>query len=182
MASINDVFTELTQVNSNLGLIHADGIAETNAINQVKASVDHLDSDVKAGFTATINALGVIAQVEVESAKLLYHLTQQADAMICALEHIAKNTCGIWNEAVLQTTIEARIRDDADVLRSIQEFAHPDATLEMTRLAALKADVERCCPPPKPQLPCDYRPCPSVRTAEPPNLPKPGDNTNPKIG
>ena len=27
MASINDVFNELTAVNANLGLIHADGIA-----------------------------------------------------------------------------------------------------------------------------------------------------------
>lgn len=181
MASINDVFNELTQVNSNLGLIHADGIAETNAINQVRVSVDQTDTDVKAGFAATVHALGVIAQVEIESAKLLFHLTQQANAMICALEHIAQNTCGIWNESVQQTGLLTRLRDDADALRSIEEHAHPEAVLEMTRLAALRAEVERCCPPPKPPLPCDYKPCAPVRPIEFPNLPKPGDN-NPRIG
>jgi hypothetical protein len=172
MASINDVFNQLTQVNSNLGLIHNDGLAETSAINQVKASVDQLDNDVKAGFAATVNALSTIAQVEIETAKLLFHLTQQADTMICTLEHIAQNTCGIWNEAVKQTALQTRMRDDADVLRSVAEFAHADATLEMNRLADLKAQVERCCPPPKQQLPCDYRACPAPRPAEPPKLPR----------
>ena len=57
MASINDVFNELQAVNNTLGQIHADGIAETNATNQVKASVDTVDADVKAGFAATVNGL-----------------------------------------------------------------------------------------------------------------------------
>ena len=135
MASINDVFNELQAVNNTLGQIHADGIAETNATNQVKASVDTVDADVKAGFAATVNGLNTIAKIDIEAVKLLFHLTQQADTMICALEHISKNTCEIFTQVTIQTQLQTRLRDDADALRDIAESAHPEAALERQRLA-----------------------------------------------
>lgn len=172
MASINDVFNELQAVNTTLGQIQADGIAEINATNQVKASVDTLDADVKAGFAATANALNTIAQIDIEAVKLLFHLTEQADTMICALEHISKNTCGILTQVTIQTGLQTRLRDDADALRDIAESAYPEAALERERLAALRAEVERCCPPEKPEPACTYEPCSKPKRVEMPKLPE----------
>jgi hypothetical protein len=174
MASINDVFNQLVAVNATLGQIQAGTLAETNATNQVKASVDSVDGDVKAGFAATINALNTIAQIDIEAVKLLFHLTQQTDTMICALEHISQNTCGILTQVTFQTQLQTRIRDDNDALRDIAEGAYPAGTLERDRLAALREQIERCCPPDKPLPACSYVPCPRPQPVETPNLPKVG--------
>lgn len=171
MASINDVFNQLVNVNGTLGQIHADGIAETNATNQVRTSVDNVDNDVKAGFASTLHALGIIALIDIEAVKLLFHLTQQADTMICALEHISQNTCGILTQTTIQTGLQKQLREDVAVLREIAESAYPDAALEHTRLAALRAEVERCCPPEPPKPACTYEPCVRPRQVEPPKLP-----------
>jgi hypothetical protein len=173
MASINDVFNQLVAVNGSLGQIHADGIAETNATNLVKTSVDTVDNDVKAGFAATLNALNLLAQIDIETVKLLFHLTQQADTMICALEHISQNTCGILNQVTIQTQLQTQIRDDVDVVRDVAEAAYPAAALNRQRLAELRAQIERCCPPEPQKPPCTYEPCSKPRGAEMPDLPKP---------
>jgi hypothetical protein len=175
MASINDVFNQLVAVNGTLGQIQVATVAETNATTQVKASVDTLDADVKAGFAAMVNALNTIAQIDIETVKLLFHLTQQADTMICALEHISKNTCETLTQVTIQTELQTRLRDDADALRDIAEFAYPQAALERQRLAELRAEIERCCPPEKPTPACIYEPCPGPVRVGMPNLPKIGD-------
>jgi hypothetical protein len=172
MASVSDVFDQLVTVNTTLGQIHADGIAQTNATTQVKGSVDNLDNDVRAGFAATVNALHTIALIDVEAVKLLFHLTQQADTMICALEHISQNTCGILTQATIQTGLQTQLRNDADELREIAESAYPEAALARERLAALRAEVERCCPPDKPKPACTYEPCAHPRPVEQPHLPR----------
>lgn len=171
MASINDVFNELQAVNTTLGQIHADGVAEINATNQVQASVDTLDADVKAGFAATVNALNTIAQINIEAVKLIFHQTQQSDTMICALEQISKNTCEILTQVTIQTELQTRLRDDVDALRYIAESAHPEAALERKRLAELQAEIERCCPPDPPAPACKYEPCDRPEPAEEPELP-----------
>jgi hypothetical protein len=172
MASINDVFNQLQAVNGQLAQIDADVTAGTNATNQVKLGVDTLDGDVKAGFAATVNALNAIAQIDIEAVKLLFHLTQQADTMICALENISRNTCGILTQVTLQTQLETRIRDDVSALRDIAESANPGAALERQRLAALRAEIERCCPPPKTEPACVYEPCERPRPVRMPDLPR----------
>src|SRR5260221_6555991 len=172
MASINDVFNQLTTVNTSLGQIHADEIAETNTTTQVKARVDNLDNDVKRGFAATVNALNTIAAIDIEAVKLLFHLTKQADTMICALEHISQNTCGILTQAVIQTRLQTSLRDDVDELREIAESVYPEAALVRERLAALRTEVERCCPPAEHKPACSYEPCPHPRSVDQPHLPQ----------
>lgn len=172
MASINDVFNQLQEVNGTLTQIDTDVTAGTNATNQVKASVDTLDGDAKAGFAAVVDALHTIAQIDIEAVKLLFQLTQQADTMICALEHISRNTCGILAEVTHQAELQTRLRADADALRDIAESAYPAATLERSRLAALRAEIERCCPPPEPEPACVYEPCERPRPVEKPDLPQ----------
>ena len=173
MASINDVYNQLVTVNAKLAQIGSDVTAGTTATNAVNTSVNQLDTDVKAGFSATVNALNTIAQIDLESVKLLYHLTQQADTMICALEHISQNTCGILTQATLQTQLQTTLRDDADALRDIALSAYPAAGLERERFAALRAEIQKCCPPEEPPPACTYQPCPAPRPAPPPKLPTP---------
>jgi hypothetical protein len=180
VASINDVFNQLQAVNTNLGLIHADGIAETNATNQVRTSVDKLDTDVKAGFTASVNLLQNIALIETAVAKLLFHLTQQGDTIICTLEHISKNTCGILTQATIQTRLQTAIADDVQATKELTESAYPAAALERARLAKLQAQVEECCPPRTPPPACTYEPCLSQKPVPMPDLPKLDDR--PHIG
>ncbi|TFW17241.1 hypothetical protein [Duganella callida] len=174
MASINDVFNELQAVNGNLGLIHADGIAQTNATNTVNGSVNTLDGDVKAGFTATVNALNMNAAIEIEAVKLLFHLTQQADTMICTLEHISKNTCGILTQATIQTHLQKAIAGELHTLVELTKLAHPAAALELEHFAKLRAEIEHCCPPPQmPPPACTYEPCKAPKPVDMPDLPNP---------
>jgi hypothetical protein len=181
MPSLNDVYNQLVAVNAALGQIRADDVAETNATTQVKASVDTLDVDLKAGFAATTNALNTLAQIDIQAVKLLFHLTQQADTMICALEHISQNTCAIVAQVTLQTQLQTRLRHDADALHDIAEFAYPGGALESHRLALLRREVEKCCPPEEPEPACTYQPCPAPAPVGMPNLPnvpgQPGSTT-----
>jgi hypothetical protein len=185
MASINDVFNQLVTVNATLSAIGADVNAGTTATNAVKASVDQLDTDLKAGFAQTASALnnavallGAIALIEVEEVKILFHLTQQADTMICSLEHISQNTCAILTQSTIQTKLQTQMSDDLAGLLAVAESAYPAAALERDRLAALQAEVRRCCPPPVDPPACTFEPCPKPRPiGEPklPSLPKGGD-------
>ena len=181
MASINDVFNELQAVNTNLGLIHADGIAQTNATTQVKTSVDTLDNDLKAGFAATVTSLQIVAKIEIEAVKLLFHLAEQADTLICALEHISRNTCGILTQTTIQTRLQTAMAADTQVMREIAEAAYPQFALEQKRVAQLRAELERCCPPRIAPPACEYSPCPSPKPVGKPELPN-VDPQRPQIG
>lgn len=172
--TVGDVFNQLVLVNGKLDNIDTNTFGQANAINNV-------DSDINKGFKATMDLLKVIAQIDIEAVKLLFQLTQQADTMICALEHISQNTCGILTQVTIQTQLQKRIKEDADVLRNIAEFANPGAALEAKRLAELRAQVERCCPPEEPKPACTYEPCPRPRPVGKPELPKiPTDSDQPR--
>jgi hypothetical protein len=171
MASINDVFNQLQTVNNNLTLLHTDNVAETNAVNQVNTSIGTLTADVNTGFAQTVNGLTVLAQIEEAMAKLLFHLTQQADTMICAIENISRNTCGILTQTTIQTGLQTQMARDLQNLREVTEIAYPAAAVEHAKLAQLKAEIERCCPPEVPPPACTYLPCPAPRPIPMPDLP-----------
>jgi hypothetical protein len=171
--TVGDVFNQLVLVNGKLDQIDTNTFGQANAIN-------NLDGDVNKGFKATVDALKTIAQIDIEAVKLLFHLTEQADTMICALEHISKNTCGILTQVTIQTQLQTRLRADADMLRDIAESAYPAAAFERQRLAALRAQIERCCPPEEPKPACTYEPCPQPKPVGMPDLPKiPKDSEQP---
>ena len=171
MASINDVFNAINKVNTTLW----NEIAATNNVN---TSVNTLDGDVKSGFTATVNGLTTIAQIDTAIADLLFHLTQQADTIICNLQQISQNTCGILTQVAFQTQLQERLAKDADSIRNIEASAHPEAALELHRLAELKEQIEKCCPPPQPKPACTYSPCPTPKQMPMPQIPR----VNPSTG
>jgi hypothetical protein len=130
-----------------------------------------LDNDVKAGTTAVVDALKVIAEIELAAVDLLFHLTQQADTMICELGQISKNTCGILTQVTIQTELQKTLAKDVEGLLEIQESVHPEATLQLSRLDALRAQIEKCCPPRPKEPACTYEPCPAPPPITPPQMP-----------
>jgi hypothetical protein len=179
MASINDVFNELQTINNTLNQLHADALAEIGAINTVNTSVNTLNATTHAGFGATLNAMNVLAQIEIATAKMVFHLTQQADTMICALEHISQNTCAILTQSTIQTRLQARMGADLAAMRELTELANPAAAVEACKLAKLRAEIEKCCPPEVPPPACTYQPCPAPRPIPLPDLPQIPDPQKP---
>lgn len=140
MPSVNDVYNQLLQVNTNL----------TSLINAVN------------NLTSTVVTIGNYTN------QALYQNDQQNTTIICELEHISKNTCALLNESAVQTTLQTAMAADLDGLEKMFATANPGAALEAERLAALKAQVEQCCPPKKPTPPCEYKPCPAPKPIGPP--------------
>jgi len=163
--TVADVYDQLRFANNTLEQLNVGTTGQANAFSL-------LNSDINKGFKATVDALNRIAQIDTVAVELLFHLTQQADTMICALEHISRNTCEIVTQVTTQTLIQTQICEDTNVLRDIEESAHPEAALLRQRLAALRKEVERCCPPEKPKPACVYEPCPQPKRVEMPQLPE----------
>ena len=156
MASFNDAFNELQAINANLAVLHTDNGQILTGQAAIKAAVD-------AGTAATQGvkaSVDVMLQGQQLTNKILLHLSQQADTMICALEAIARNTCGIHNEVHVQTGLQKVMSASGVALLDIAKTVHPDAALDLSRREALKNGTDLCCPPPLEPPVCDYKPCP----------------------
>ncbi len=159
--TITDVFNELVLVNGKLDQLNVN----TTLIATVNASINK-------GFNDTVQALNVLTQVDIDAVKLLYHLTQQSDTIICILDQISKNTCAILNQVTVQTGLQVGLRDDMDALLYIAESANPAAALERQRQAKIQAEIEECCPPATPEPVCTYEPCERPKPIGEPRLPQ----------
>jgi hypothetical protein len=154
MPSADDLFNQLVAANNRLEAIKGNLVDVKGAVNDVNATL-------KNGF----NQLVTLGQYTNQA---LYHNDQQNDTIICLLEHISKNTCALLNQAALQTAAQLEMECDIDALESMFATANPGAALEAKRLHALKEQVEKCCPPPKPAPPCEFAPCPAPKPIGPP--------------
>src|SRR5215471_922022 len=117
MPTINDAFDELQNINSNLAQVKA-------AIEAGNARLDAL----RAQQTYTNGAL--------------FHLTQQADTIICVLEHISRNTCAALNEEHRQTGLLQGIRLDAADLLDIARSAFPGGAVALDKEKELRREIE----------------------------------------
>jgi hypothetical protein len=158
MPSVDDLFNQLIAANNRLQDIKGELI-------DVKAGINQINTTLTAAAAQLINLLQYADQA-------LAHDSKQNDTIICILEHISRNTCVLVNQATMQTALQTEMEEDIDALESMFASVNPAATLERKRLHHLKEEIERCCPPPKPELPCHYRPC-AVPPAlgDPPKLP-----------
>lgn len=159
MPSIQDFYNKLEKAVEVLEEVQQDLKTEQADINGVKASIDTVDATLTSGFST-------LEDIDTKTAKLLLHLTEQADTMICALEKISKNTCDLVTQSTIQTALQTRIRDDANTLRNLTESAHPEAALQLERLDALRTQIEKCCPPTPEPPACTYQPCPAPKPIE----------------
>jgi hypothetical protein len=142
MPSSDDFFQQLQTINARL-------LDLTASVNQVNATLT-------TGFGHLVT-LGQYTDLA------LSQNAKQNDTIICILEHISKNTCELLNQSVTQTKLQTEMQTDLDALEAMYETAHADAALERERLRALKQQIEECCPPPEPEAPCKYAPCPAPK-------------------
>lgn len=164
MASFNDAFNELQAINASLAVLHTDNGQILTGQAAIKASVDAgttATQGVKASVDAGTTVLSALLQGQQLTNKILMHLSLQTDTMICSLEAIARNTCGIHNEVHVQTGLQTGMSASGVALLDIAKTVHPDAALDLSRREALKNATDLCCPPPVEPPVCNYKPCPA---------------------
>jgi hypothetical protein len=150
MPSSDDFFHQLQTINGRL-------LDLTAAVNQVNTTLT-------TGF-AELVTLGQYTDLA------LSQNAKQNDTIICILEHISKNTCELLNQSVMQTKLQTEMERDIDALEAMYGTVHANAALERERLRALRRQIEECCPPPEPEAPCKYAPCPAPKPiGDPPNI------------
>lgn len=170
MASATDFYNELKAANARLDDVKTKLDTLKNATDAVRAAVQHVDTTMQWGLTQLIN-LGTYTN------QALWQNSKQNDTIICILEQISKNTCILVNESTTQTSLQKTMRESLVTLADLYATTHSEAALERQKLEALKHQIERCCPPPVPAVPCDYRPCPKPEVLrEPPRV----DNRPPR--
>lgn len=167
MPSIQDVVDQvnakLDQVVLNTAQSVAVGGEIRDQVVQLGDRVAVLDAHVQAGLTDL--AGGIFAVLEVERAQLgeLRHHTAQNGTVICLLANTTDLLCGITRKMTAQLGVGRDIAASADRLAGIVERVWPAAAGDLDRLAELREQVERCCPPPEPEP----EPCPEpCRVAE----------------
>lgn len=168
MPTINEVWEQAQQINANLVTVHNDltgliaGVDETNDwLEEVRQLVNDGFAAMSAGF------VGVHARQDITNALLRYEI-EQNDTIICALEHISKNTCELVNYAARQTSLQESIAADTAAQRHMFATVHADAALALARESELRQQIEMCCPTKPPPAPCAYEPCPAPRERTPP--------------
>jgi hypothetical protein len=119
--------------------------------------------DANNRLEAIKTATGQLVTLGQYTNEALSQNAKQNDTIICILEHISKNTCELLNQSVIQTKLQTEMQTDMDALEAMYETAHADVALERERLRALKQQIEECCPPPQPEAPCKYAPCPAPK-------------------
>jgi hypothetical protein len=156
MASADDILNALNGANGRLDDIKGklDVLkTSTDAVTSaVQAAANLLASTLNAGFSQLVT-IGNYTNLA------LYQNDRQNDTIICELTHISKNTCEILNEAAVQTGLQTSIEKSTGQLAFLFATVHAEAELERKRLAELRTEIEKCCPPPTPQPPCVYQPC-----------------------
>ena len=144
---------------------------------QVRAAVEAAiaaTKDVRDSLNNAASRLEALIDGQYYANRALHHQTVQADTMICALEHISRNTCEILNEAHRQTGLLSGIRADTADMLDLARSANPAGALALDKTKELRREIERCCPPPEKVPACEYKPCPAPEPLEPPKQPPRG--------
>jgi len=148
--TLQTINTGITTLSSTADVIRQDSDGILAQATEANTKLDTLNSDLQN--------LQALAQTTND---LLRYITQQNETIICVLEKISRNTCGIWNETHLQTGYELQMLKQLREIKSMCATANPGAALELNRQLETQAEIERCCPPPPVEPVCTYEPCPS---------------------
>lgn len=173
MASAADFFNELKGSNQRLDGVNLRLDEVKSRLDAIKASADSVRQSVdqmNQVLQAGINQLVILGTYTNEA---LFHNAQQNDTMICLLEQISNNTCGLLNESVVQTRLQTAMKANTQLLADLYAATHAEAALERQRLEQLQSQIEQCCPPTPLPPACTDKPCPKPnRLGKPPKLPR----------
>jgi hypothetical protein len=166
MPSIQDVFNQLTQANTKLSQIHTDLTNVETAVGNVDASVGQTNQTlgqvltaVTNGFASVGQAVADLAQAQVVTNRLLFHVVRQNETVICNIEKVAAQTCASQNEAHIQTGLQVSLEGSGRALVELYKTEHPAAALALTREDEARRKLAECCPPEPPPPVCRYEPC-----------------------
>jgi hypothetical protein len=154
MPSADDLFNQLVAANNRLEAIKGNLLDVEAATDAVKFAVNQVNSTLTTGF-------GQLVTQGDYTNKALSQNAKQNDTIICILEHISKNTCELLNQSVIQTRLQTSMDKGVTALADTYGMVHADTALERERLQALKDQIAKCCPPPRPEPPCQYTKCPA---------------------
>lgn len=181
MPTVQDVYDQLVTLNAQVTGLHNDavGLATTTtsvgdgvtavevsveavrtAVRSTDAAVRGVDQTLEDGFTVLTEGIAVLAGLGAQQIRVLNHVSQQQDAVLCFLDQLARITCVLLNESHDQTTLLRAALDRVDSLTTMYETDHPGAALSVLRQQQVKTELERCCPPKVEPPVCDYQGCP----------------------
>lgn len=138
MASINDVYNQLKDINTNL------------------KAILNFEQNASAG---TAQQLSTIIGLEDYTNSALFHLSAQNDTVICNLEKMTDMLCSLLKEAHLQTKYQEELSGNVKSLFEILSLKYSREWVEAERFKDLKLKIEKCCPPPEEAPVCTYTPC-----------------------
>ncbi len=151
---LDDVKGKLDTVNTNLTTIEGK-------LDTLNASVQAVDADVQKVQQLLLWGFQQLITLGQYTNQALFQNDQQNDTMICLLQQISVNTCGIWNEAHTQTELQEAIKAANRKLACLYAATHGDAAVTLEREEKLRRQIEECCPPPPPAPICVEPPCPA---------------------
>jgi hypothetical protein len=145
---------KLDTVNSNLVTIEGQ-------LNTINASIQTVDADVQKVQQLLLWGFQQLITLGQYTNQALFQNDQQNDTMICLLQQVSTNTCGIWNEAHIQTGLQKEIQAATRKLASLFAATHADAAFALERDEELRRKIEACCPPEPPPPICVEPICPA---------------------
>jgi septal ring factor EnvC (AmiA/AmiB activator) len=175
VATLNQAFKELQEVNENLATLHTDLTTVNSSIGDTTAAVEQvaacceetnnrlglLQSTMQSGFINLSQGMAALITLGVYTNQVLDHHSRQHETIICVLEKIYEAVCGLHNEAHIQTGLQTSIEASSGTLAELYKMSHAEAALELERLRKLEAQLLACCPPEEPRPVCVYQPCPA---------------------
>lgn len=179
MPSSTDFYNRMGEMRDRLVDINNKLTDTNNKLTKLDQNTDQVEAQLSQIHTTLSNGFSQLITLGNYTNQALHHNSKQNETIICILEHISKNTCDLVNEAVKQTAHQAAIRESTGLLAELYAATHADAALQAQKLAALKRQIEECCPPPRPEPPCRYEKCeapdrlPPPPKVQPPRQPEP---------
>ena len=182
--SINAIKDKMEAVKGKLDTVNSHLNTVEGKLDTINASVKAVDIDVQKVQQLLLWGFGQLITLGQYTNQALFHNNQQNDTMICLLQQIAVNTCGIWNEAHIQTGLQEAIKATSRKLADLYAATHGEAALTLEREAELRRQIEACCPPKPPTSACVERPCPKPEPFDqkPPRTEPPPKQERPPIG
>lgn len=156
----NDILTRLDSINghaaateTNTGQIHNDTQDIRITAHAINVQLAVLNNNVVEGFTALV-------QLGLATLNRLDHIVDQNDTIICGIAAADTILCRQLQHLRAIESVETRGTALIAHIDAVTELVHGDQAMEVERRNELKAQMEKCCPPPKPEAePCPD-PCP----------------------
>ena len=165
----NQVLTTLSDIDNKTSGLQTTANDIKADSDDIKTKLDGIRTSLDAGIVAVAGGLFAILESEKLADVLLKDLVGENQTIICLLKTSNDLLCRILHELQKDTAIQTTMRGTLVELEQILELVHARETLEVDRLGLVKAELEKCCPPPLVEPEKCFDPCsePKIATYEP---------------